>query len=101
MEGPGMTGTDWLPALDALICRRLRVCTLCGQQRDWVWSDIWPGPPAMAFILCTRCRDSDPGREKLHAVLAARYAPAEEVTDGTCRCGGGINPDNSESSAHG
>ena len=72
-----MSGEDWLPALDDAFTFRLTACTLCGGRHDAAWFDIWPGPPAMGFVLCSRCREVDPERQALAALLQRRYAGRE------------------------
>ena len=71
---------DWTTAFDDLLVGRLRTCTLCGRRGGAHWTDIAELPAlTVAFRLCASCRDRDPQRARLAALLVQRYgAPPHE-----------------------
>jgi hypothetical protein len=69
-----MSADDWTVATDDLLVSRLRTCTGCGEKRPGTVSlGIYPGRPAVAYLLCARCAHTD--RRAMEGLLAARYAP--------------------------
>jgi hypothetical protein len=68
--------------------RLLQLVTLEAKRRHegHHWVDLaMVGPLAVAYPLCARCRDSDPERRKLTAVLQQRYRQ-EPMQTGAGRC---------------
>jgi len=88
MEPTGRLMTeDCLAALDDQVCERLRRCTLCGAEAERAcYTGIWAqgAPPCLcvAYVVCLACHSQRPWSRRLHALLAARYAPV-------CSCGAG------------
>ena len=71
-----MSREDWLVPIDDGLRGWPHRCTLCGEQQGTKgWWDIMHTPSlAVAVMLCTRCRQRDPEREALRALLERRYA---------------------------
>jgi hypothetical protein len=67
---------DWTVATHHLLAGDLRHCTLCGARPE-VLDQILVRHQALgiAVVCCLPCRSADPERERMRAVLAARYNP--------------------------
>jgi hypothetical protein len=71
---------DWLVPMDDILTGRLRMCTLCGRRAEGRWVDVaMIGTLAIGYVICDRCRASDPKHEALIALMEQRYAPKGDV----------------------
>jgi len=63
--------------------QRVRTCTLCGCRVEQIAVDAWAnGMVLVAVVLCAPCRQRDPQRTAVRAMLEARYTPSQRTEDG-------------------
>ena len=82
-----MSREDWLVPIDDGLRGWPHRCTLCGgQQGTKGWWDIFElGRYAVAVMICGPCRQRDPQRQALRALLEQRYRQ-EPMQTGADRC---------------
>jgi hypothetical protein len=68
---------DWTVATHYYLVGDLGHCTLCGAHPDVVEQVLARHEGlGIATVVCLPCRAADPGRERIRALLTARYDPA-------------------------
>ena len=72
--GPGPLVPNAVVAEDDFLTTRLRCCVCCGKREVTLdQALVYVGSRALATTRCLRCRDTDPTRTALQAMLVQRY----------------------------
>jgi len=72
--GPGPLVPNAVVAEDDFLTTRLRCCVCCGKREVTLdQALVYVGSRALATTRCRRCRDTDPTRTALQAMLVQRY----------------------------
>ena len=73
---PASPKSDWLVALDDLLCQRVTRCALCGREsRPQLYAGIWDltARRSVAYVVCVACHSQTAWETTLRDRLAARY----------------------------
>ena len=92
--------TDWLAAVDAHLCQRLRCCTACGAVVTLVWIGVVEVQGlGIPYALCAACQRRQGGEAGLQGILAPRYGrfaaahqPQDEAYHDVDECGAEQEP---------